>query len=206
MALKGDRRFPLSEEARTQRSYGQQVDHAKYHDETSRLEKERDDLKEQNTELLRISWNFKRPIVELTDGVESLQKELEKQRRTGGLLRTSLASLQEENESLNTSITELGKEIVSLVMTITRLKEPIGALNKTIARSQEEGSFLNGRVGELGAENQHVKRQNEELRSRVIQLERDMRELRERERATTKRQDIEAHEVVSAQFENLFQR
>ena len=165
--------------------------------------------------------------MELINEVESLKAELGEQRKTGGSLGANLASVQKENGSLNTTITVLRKEHRSLDTTIAGLLEQnrslkttitelqkgnrsLDATNRsldtTIAGFQEEKKHLDWRARELNGENEIVKRKNEELRSWVTKLEHDLREVQEREYAAAKQQDIESHEVVSAQFEKLFRR
>ena len=62
-----------------------------------------------------IDNSSKKHILELTNKIQSLEVELEEQRREGELLSANVASAQNENQSLSMTITELQDEIRSAI-------------------------------------------------------------------------------------------
>ena len=135
--------------------------------------------------------------------LDTTTTRLQEQNRS---LKMTITELREGSRSLDATIAGLQEQNRSLKTTTTELREGNRSLDAIIAGFREEKKHLDWRARELNGENKTVKRKNEELRSWVTKLEHDLREVQEREYAAAKLQDIESHEVVSAQFENLFRR
>ena len=136
-----------------------------------------------------IDDSSKKKILELTNKIQSLEVELEEQRRAGELLYANVASAQNENQSLSMTITELQDESRS-----------------AITQLEEEQKLLNWHSKGLRVENENLKGKNEELRSQILRLEEYWREIQEREYAEIRKQDNQRQDITGAQFESLFRR